>query len=236
VKRRRSVILVLGIALLALVAILGIAAIFVKQEPSFYRAALKEDFSDAAKAADFFTRVTELQQDIRSSKPDWGASFTADDINAFLRVSLAKGGSLEGSLNERYTDPRIAIQGDRIKIAMRYQAAPFDEVKGESTLVVLSLELKVWVVSKRQNTVAVEVIRANAGGIPVSVQRYLDRLSEAARDANIEVTWFRHDGNPVGLFQLYADQVQPTTQIRTAKVEDGKITVAGKSILEFNVP
>ena len=58
------------------------------------------------------------------------------------------------------------------------------------------------------------------------------RISEAARDSNIEVTWYRNRSNPVGLFKFYADQARPSAQIMTFEVKDGKITVAGRSFDE----
>jgi hypothetical protein len=235
-RRRRSIVLVLLILLGALVAGLGGLGWMLSRQPAFYAAALKDDFEDSAKASELFTRVTELQQDIRISKPEFGATFSADEINSFLRVGLAKGGSLEGSLDSRVEDPRVAITGDKITIAARYQAMPFEDLRSENTKIVVSVELRAWVVSKRQNTIAVEVVNCLAGGVPVSAQRYLDRMSEVCRDANIDVTWYRRNGNPVGLFQLYADLMQPTTQVRLLKIEDGKITVSGKSILDTAGP
>ncbi|MGL6073111.1 MAG: hypothetical protein ACRC8S_03000 [Fimbriiglobus sp.] len=235
-RRRRSMVFVLLILLVAIAAGLGGLGWMLSRQPAFYDSALKDDFDDSARASDLFTRVTELQQDIRISKPEFGASFTADEINSFLRIGLAKGGSLEGSLDSRVQDPRVAIDGDKITIAARYQAMPFEQMQSENTKIVVSVELRAWVVSKRQNTIAVEVVRCLAGGVPVGAQRYLDRMSEVCRDANIDVTWYRMNGNPVGLFQLYADQVQPTTQVRLFKIDDKKITLSGKSILETAGP
>lgn len=222
--------------LVAATAAAALAATLLKQQPAFYDAACHEEVTDPAKAALLFTRFTDLQQDIRESKPDWGRGIDADELNAFLRENLERGASLDGTLNRRIRSPRVAIDGDRLTVAARYQAAPFEFLECDSTTVVVSVEMKIWVVSQRQNTVAVEITRLAAGAVPIGAQRYLDRLAEAARDANVEVTWYRNNGNPVGLFRFYADLSRPTTLIRTAKIADGRLTVGGKSYAEIPAP
>jgi hypothetical protein len=73
-----------------------------------------------------------------------------------------------------------------------------------------------------------------SGSLPVGAQSILDSISEAARNSNIEVTWYRNGSNPVGLFRLYADQPQPNSQLLTLDVANGKITVAGRSFLDHS--
>ena len=80
------------------------------------------------------------------------------------------------------------------------------------------------------NVVAVELCDLRAGGLPFGSQSILDWIAEAARDSNVEVTWYRHKSNPVGLFRFYANQPQPPTQILTLEVKDGTFTIAGRSL------
>jgi len=82
------------------------------------------------------------------------------------------------------------------------------------------------------NTVAVEFCKVTAGAVPIGSQSQLDKITEAAKDSNIDVMWYRHDGNPVGLFRFYADQSRPTTHIRTVAVGDGRVTIGGKSLID----
>jgi hypothetical protein len=97
---------------------------------------------------------------------------------------------------------------------------------------VVWVELKVWLVANDTNVVAVEVCDLRAGGVPIGSQSILDAITEAARGSNIELTWYRHKSNPVGLFRFYADQPQPAAQIVTLEVKDGQLTVAGRSFLD----
>ena len=86
--------------------------------------------------------------------------------------------------------------------------------------------------------VAVELVYMRAGALPVELQwfRGLDAIGEAMRDRNVNVAWYRHDGHLVGVFQLYADQPRPPTQLRTVKVADGRVAVAGRKMGEAAPP
>jgi hypothetical protein len=77
---------------------------------------------------------------------------------------------------------------------------------------------------------AVEVCELRAGQLGVGSQSVLDSIGDAARASNIEVTWYRYNGNPVGLFQFFPDQPRPASQVRTLEVQEGKIVIAGQSI------
>jgi len=229
-KRRRSLLLIVLLLSTAATVVVAVLGALVRYEPAAYRAACREEDTDAAKSTETLSRVTELQQELQIAKPDWGGSFAAADFNAFLRDSFERGGTFDGTLDRRVRSPRVWTDGDRLTIAARYQASPFASLESEWTTTVVSVELKVWVVSKKSNTVAVEVCRLAAGALPISAQRYLDRLGEAARESNTEVTWYRNAGHPVGLFRFYASQPQAPVQIQSVTVADGRLTVAGKGV------
>lgn len=224
-RRRRSLFFTILILVTALGLSLGLLTVLFKQEPDFYTAESNEPDDDLTAAA-VLTRFGDLKNDIRS-KPEWGATFSGEELNAFLIANLAEGETLASLLPDGVTSPRVFIDGDRIKIAARYR------IQGSELLsTVVTVELRIWLVSPQLNTVAVEFCKVKAGAIPIGSQSQLDKITEAARDSNIDVTWYRHDGNPVGLFRFYADQSRPTTHIRTVQVIDGKFGVAGKSLLD----
>jgi hypothetical protein len=230
-RRRRSLILTVLILVAAVVLVAGLLGYLVKVEPDFYAAAGAGSGEDEAQAAAVMTRYGDLRNDIRS-KPEWGAEFTAAELNAFVRANLSDEGWLADFLPENLHAPRVAIDGDRVKLAARYKYNGSDLLS-----TVLSIELRVWLVSagnppdrEKLNTVAVEIRGVKAGALPVGPESMLDRIAEKARESNIKVDWYRHDGHTVGLFRFYADQTHPATQIRTVKVADGTITVAGRTI------
>ena len=227
-RRRRSLLLIVSLLFGAAVAVGGVLAALVKYVPPAYTRACREEATDAVKSTEMLSRVTELQQELQAAKPSWGGSFPADDFNAFLRDAFERGGTFDGTLDRRVRSPRVWTDGDRLTVAARYQASPFESLESDWTTTVVSVELRLWVVSQKPNTVAVEVCSLTAGALPVGAQRYLDRLGEAARASNAEVTWFRTGGHPVGLFRFYASLPQAPVQIQSVTVADGRLAVSGK--------
>jgi hypothetical protein len=223
-RRRRTVLLSLTLLVGTVCTVLGSFGYAVKREPEFYsRSPCPADWDTREKATKLVTRVQDLKNDIRS-KPEWGDTFTAHDLNCFFVESMGRKGALSSMLPERFHSPRVAIEGDRLKLGFRYGEGFWSTV--------ISLELRVWLVANETNLVAVEVCDLRAGGLPFGSQSILDWIAEAARDSNVEVTWYRHKSNPVGLFRFYADQPRPVSQILTLEVKDGTFTVAGRSFLD----
>ncbi|MGL6095110.1 MAG: hypothetical protein ACRC7O_04820 [Fimbriiglobus sp.] len=227
-RRRRQLILTVLILLTA-VGLTGLGlGTLLKREPDFYLAEHPGKADDTRTAAEVITRSNDTKNDIRS-KADWGVAFTGDDINAFFREALGPTGQLADYLPNHVSEPRLSLDGDRLRLAARYGEGFWSTV--------VSVELRAWLVKPQEdavepNTVAVEFVGMWVGGLPIGTQSILDTITEAARDSNIVVTWFRQDGHPVGVFRFYADQARPTTQIRRLTVGDGRITVAGKSMLD----
>jgi hypothetical protein len=205
-------------------AVVGGLFLLVKREPGFYAATAGEaGWGSREKSARLVTRVQDLKNDIRS-KPEWGDTFTTADLNCFFAENMSRKGGLCSILPDGFHSPRVAVDGDRLKMGFKYREGFWSTV--------VWVELRVWLVDKETNLVAVEVCDLRAGGLPIGSQSVLDAITEAARDSNIEVTWYRHKSNPVGLFRFYADQAQPTSQILTLEVKDGQLTVAGRTQLE----
>lgn len=221
--RRRNAILTFLLLLATLSAVGGALTALLKTDPDFYTATDHTAPDDTVAATAVVTRFGDLKNDIRS-KPEWGATFTAEELNAFLREHLSTDGGLESFLPQGLHSPRVAIDGDRIQVAARYGEGFWSTV--------LSLEARVWLVKGEANVVALELLGVRAGLLPLGSQSFLDQISEAARDSNIAVSWFRHDGNPVGMCRFYADQAHPTTQIALFRAADGKLTIKGRSLLD----
>ena len=220
--RRRSRILTALILGTTAAAVLGTMGVLLKQEPDFYTVALAADHAqDPFVAAETVTRLGDLKNDVRG-KADWTGAFTADELNALLREYASQGGLLD-LLPAGCYDPRVAIDGDRLKIAAKRRQFGL-----EALSTVVSFELRAWMVPE-VNTVAVEIVDVRAGALPVRPQPWLDRLTEVAHGWNTDVTWYRHDGHPVGLFRFYANQVMPTTQVRAVVIGDGQVMIAGRT-------
>jgi hypothetical protein len=202
-------------------ACLGAGFHLAKREPAFYaQAPCPGDWDTRDKSSKLVTRVQDLKNEIRS-KTEWGDTFTADDLNCFFVENMSREGGLRAVLPSGLHSPRVAIDGDRLRLGFKYGEGFWSTV--------VWVELRVWLVAGEQNLVAVEVCDLRTGSLPIGSQSILDSIAEAARESNVEVTWYRHGSNPVGLFRFYADQPQPSSQILTLDVKDGKIVVAGRS-------
>jgi hypothetical protein len=222
--RRRSILLTAGLVVSAAGLVGGAVGTALKQEPEFYADAPEPAFSETTeRASALVTRVQDLKNDIRS-KPAWGATFRADDLNCFFRETMADGSGLTALLPPGCSAPRLSIDGDRIRLGARYGCGFWSTV--------VWVELKAWLVTDDVNVIALEICGLQAGGLPIASQSLLDSISEAAHDSNVDVTWYRHEGNPVGLFRFYANQLAPATQIQSFRVADGTVTVAGRTRLE----
>jgi hypothetical protein len=220
-RRHRPLVLALGLLLLIVSAAVTVLGYLLKREPAFYTAAAPPaDYDTREKASRLLTRVQDLKNDIRT-KGDWGETFTAEELNCFFAEMMAPGGTFAGLLPKGFHSPRVAIEGDRLKLGFRSGRGFWSTV--------VSVEFRVWLVADETNLMAVEVCDLRAGRLGIGAQSILDAIGETARESNIDVTWYRHNGNPVGLFRFFPDQPQPVSHVLTLEVRDGSIVVAGKS-------
>jgi len=217
-SRFKSLFILLGGLGLAFAGVFSLA----KREPDFYhRAPNPGEYETRERAAQLLTRVQDLKNEIRSQS-EWGETFTAEDLNCFFVENMSRKGNLASLLPEGVHSPRIAIDGDRLKLGFKYGDGFWSSV--------VWVELKVWLVKDEPNLVALEVCDLRTGSLPIGSQSVLDSISEAARDWNIDVTWYRNGSNPVGLFRFFANQTgQGGSQILTLNVADGKIVIAGRT-------
>jgi hypothetical protein len=222
-RRQKLIALALLASFLALAS--GSLLLAAKREPGFYTAAAAKppDWDSHERSAKLLTRVLDLQNDIRS-KEEWGDTFTADDLNCFFAENMGPKDGLCELLPKGFHSPRIAIEGDRLKLGVRYRDGFWSSV--------VWMELKIWLVADQVNVAAVEVCELKAGSLPFGSQSILDRIGDMARDSSIDVTWYRNKSNPVGLFRFFAKQPRPTSQVLTLDVRDGKLVIAGRSVLD----
>src|SRR5439155_15409796 len=122
-------------------------------------------------------------------------------------------------LPDEVHDIRIGLDKDRLRIGFRYEGGWWSSV--------ISVNLRVWLVAKETNVVALELCGFHAGGLPLGTQVLLDFISEAARKHNIEVTWFRHGNHPVALLHFQANQPRPTILLRQLELQPGGFMIAG---------
>jgi hypothetical protein len=227
-RRRRQLLVATGLLLLLFGSAGSVLGYLLKSEPAFYTAAAcPPDYDTREKASRVLTRVQELKNDVRT-RAEWGEMFTAEELNCFFAEMMTENGSFSGMLPKGFHSPRIAVEGDRLKLGLRYGRGLWSAV--------VWVELRVWLVADEINLMAIEVCDLRAGRVGVGAQSILDAIEEIARSSNIDVTWYRHGRNPVGLFRFFPDQPRPVSQVQTLEVRDGKIVIAGRTHTEAPAP
>lgn len=223
--RRRSPLIALGLLVAILAGVGGVLGWLAKREPDFYaQAACAADYDTREKASRLVTRVQDLKNDIRT-KGEWGETFTAEEFNCFFAEMMTAQGSFAGLLPKGFHSPRVAIEGDRLRLGLRYGEGFWSAV--------VWVEFRVWLVAEEVNLMAVEVCDLKVGRLGIGAQSILDAISDTARASNIDVTWCRHNGNPVGLFRFFPDQPRPASQVLTLEVRDDKIVIAGRTVTDI---
>ncbi|MBA4189775.1 MAG: hypothetical protein C0467_17460 [Planctomycetaceae bacterium] len=217
-----------GLIVLLVSGVVGVLVSMLKCEPAFYTdAACPNDYDTREKASRVLTRIQDLKTDIRT-KGEWGETFSAEELNCFFAETMTANGSFASLLPEGFSAPRVAVEGDHLKLGFRYGEGFWSAI--------VWIELRVWLVAEDINVMAVEVCDLRAGRLAVGTQSVLDAIAEAARGSNIDVTWYRHNGNAVGLFRFFPDQVQPASNVLTLETREGKVVVAGRTRTDLPLP
>jgi hypothetical protein len=218
---RKSVFLSLGLLLLITSSVSAGLVFLVRHEPDFYRrCCLPPGPARKQHSRDFQMEFTGFVGAVTSHHESWGAKFTEEQINSFFEEDFIESG-WEKILPPGITAPRVVIEADKIRLAFRYGSGAW------STIV--SLDIRMWLIKKEPNVLALELQGLHAGSLPISPQSLLDRIEEMAHGSHIQVSWYRHNGNPVALLRFQADRPHPTIELQHLNLEHGAISIEGRS-------
>jgi hypothetical protein len=221
---RKSFLLAIAIVLL-LAGGTGTALVFlVRHEPAFYvRAAVPPGEYRTKRSGEFVSQFTnQLLGGILANKKQWEARFTEEQINSYFLEDFITKHSAENPLPEGISEPRFTLEPDHVHVGFRYSTSWW------STIV--SLDLRVWLVTKEPNVVALEFRSLRAGALPIAAQSLLERVAEVAQQHDIDPTWYRHNGHPVLLLRFQADRTSPTFQLKQLEFRPGMLRIIGGSI------
>jgi hypothetical protein len=221
--RRRSFWMAI-IIVISLVAGAGSAlAVLVGHEPSSYhRCAIPPGAERAKLSGEFVNEFTNRLLGGVLDKRKWDARFNEQQINSYFQEDFLNKHNEENPLPAGMSEPRIALDTDRIRFGFRYGTGIWSTV--------VTLDLRAWLVVKEANTIALEFRSLHAGAIPISAQWLLERVSESARLRDIEVTWYRNQGRPVLVLRFQAQRTSPTFQLTKLKIQDGMLLIEGRSL------
>src|ERR1043166_3443378 len=213
IRKKKISIVCLSMASFVVLALLGLGAAL-KYEPAFYRnATIEPSAQRSEQSAKALNDFLQLAADLKFDQDGWHHDFKDHEINSFFQEDFVKQGEGGNLKNLGVSEPRVAFEDDRIRVAFRWGHGFWSTV--------VSWELKVWVVPRETNVVAVEVISRRAGAVPIPAQTLIAELTEILAKRNVEVLPYRHEGNLVALLRFQADQPRPMAQLRSVQVTQG---------------
>src|SRR5262245_59115575 len=112
--------LLVGMLTLALVAAATLLGLYraSQQVPPFYERALATAATDPDRGDRFERQALALHKQVRHAG-HWEARFSEDEINGWLAAALPD--KFPQALASGISDPRVAIEGEVLRLALRYQ-------------------------------------------------------------------------------------------------------------------
>ena len=223
VGKRLRYALVLGVAILA-VCVGGIfwAYLATQQVPAFYVAVGNITPSVQAAAGDELERrILSLRNDFQADG-FWEATFTEEQLNGWLASDLPE--KFGDVLPDGVSDPRISIRDQRLQIACRVENPKFE------TVVSLSVDLNL---TQETNVLAISVRDARAGKLPIPLKGFLDDITNASLEAEIDIRWVHDAGMPVALVPILIQQDKFSANsicLNKIEVRHGEIYLAGRTL------
>ncbi len=215
-RPRLSLWIAAGVAVLIVLALVGLY-LAARQEPDFYQKAIAIDQAVLDKGSDRMLRQTAALQSAVQKEGRWEALFTAEQINGWLAVDRAK--NHPNSLPPMMSDPRVAIDSKQVTFACRYHGGWLNSVAS------LTIEPAV----PEPNVLALRIVKARAGLLPLPLGSIVDWLSQAARNMNLRLEWRHAGSDPVAVLSLPETEGDQTVRIDTLRLDDGEIYVAGST-------
>lgn len=208
----------IGLLTACLLLVLFLAS---QYEPRFYAQALDMPQTTLEEASDRALRQAAALASAMQKKDRWEAVFTAEQINGWLAVDLLR--NHPKALPDFLASPRVAIDANRITLACRIQRM------GVTSVLSLTVEPSI----PKPNVIALRIVKARAGLLPMPLQRVLDGLSHAACAAQIHLEWQRTGGDPVALLSLPVEHDgDRNIQIEALDLREGRIHVVGTTQLK----
>jgi hypothetical protein len=219
---RKSVPLTIAILVLLTGGVGTALAVLLRHVPAFYlRAGVPPSPHRSKCSGEFVGELARLFAGI-NDKRRWDGRFTDEQINGYCQEDLLKEHADNQPLPEGICQPRVSIEPGRVRLGFRYGTGFWSTV--------LSIDLRVWLVAKEPNVVALEFRGLYAGALPIASQSLLERASETARRYDIDPTWYRHNGHPVLLLRFQAGRSHPTFQLERFDLQQGMLFIAGRSL------
>jgi hypothetical protein len=219
---RRSLWLSVALVLVVLVGLGAAAYRTLTHVPAFYgQAGCVADAERKKVSQELGERLLNFfVNDIRY-EADWHTSVGDQELNCWLAHDFVHS-NLAEQLPEGIHEPRVEFRDDRILFGFRY---------GQGSLsAIVSIEARLWLPKREPNVIVMEFLSVRLGAMPLAIKVLQDELNVRARQQNVKVLWYRHDGHPTAVLKLQADRREPTIQLRSLEVRPGRLAIKGRSL------
>jgi hypothetical protein len=194
--------------------------------PMFYREALAAPAANEHEQGRAFEQHALALHNQLYQSGAWEVQFTQDEINGWLAADLPD--KFPQALPVGVSDPRVAIEGGVVRLAVHYQRGSVDTV--------VSLTGDAWL-TDQPNEIAVRIDQARAGLVPVPLGRFLQEISERAARANVPLRWTEAKGAPVALVRLPLDTDDARRlTLQRLDIVGSELVVAGRTDEEPRAP
>src|SRR5262245_4764867 len=226
---KRKLCICSAFAMLALAVGLTALGAVVKHEPSFYLQTQAQPTDGRRQVAlECVSKFTQMAEDRKAKKERWGCAVSETELNSFFQEMFSQQGEAANLRKFGISGPAVVLEDGQFRIAFRYDTGWFDTV--------VSYRVKVWLVPKEPNVIAVEFLNARAGGLPITSQALMHQLCEAARKLDYKVTLYRHEGNAVAVVQLYPNETHPSSLLTSLQVKADGLKIQGKTLEHALLP
>jgi hypothetical protein len=218
---RRRLLVTLAVLLAAAGGLGGLLYLLVRYESAWYvEAALPPGKMRTDLSQEFHAELWAFINAV-SGDQEWFGKFRQEQINSYFEEGFVESGLDRGVLPDAISALRLRIEPDKLRLGFRYGSGAWSTI--------ITLDLRVWLPAGEPNVLALELVGLHAGVVPIKALSLLERIAQAARDNNIEVTWYRYNGHPVALIRFQADQPRVTMRLQDISLADGSLMIRGSS-------
>jgi hypothetical protein len=223
--RRLSLWIAVGMLALSAGGIVAALVAMTQHVPAFYqRASVATEQQRKEYRNSFVTKYGSIREDINGGLGTplrWRHPFTEAEVNAFFADNFFGLEEAKELLPEGASQPRIEIDQDRIRLGFRYENFLCSTI--------ISIDFSVWLPQGQPNVVVVELQGLHAGALPISAQSLLEDISTTLTRQRIQLSWYRHHGNPTAVLKFPSDEPRPTAVLQKINLKPGILEIVGRS-------
>jgi hypothetical protein len=214
-RLRRLLTIVGALAILIAAALVGFY-LALRHEPAFYRRAMEIDQAALGKGSDRMLQNIAAMQNAFNRPGQWQFVVTADEINGWLAVDMAR--NHPNAMPATLRNPRVYISPNDLTVGCRYEQGVISGI--------VSMTLRPSVA--KANVVALQIVRARAGALPAPLKQVLDGVSQAARSMQLRLDWRQAGSDPVAMLSATDDpEADYVVRIEKLELADGEMRIAG---------